>query len=159
MAEPARRLDDEEQPKQVYDQPGNKPDLRVLEGGGQTTEPKRDHLREADSETNPSREELSSAEESTNENSGKSPSPHEDSFPGGYWPGQKSAGRFSLKGRITGRRALFGGGILGLIISVVVFFFLSGPLEFVHLSQVLQKNFFHSEFTVQVRNKGLFRYA
>jgi len=160
MAEPARRLDDSEREHQVYDTgptaPSNpRPNLKALEGGGETAPPKSGHLREAGNEKKPSREEISEAEESASE-----PQPqHENQVGRGYQPGKPSKNRFSIRGRLTKRRAAFGGGILGIIISIIVFFFVSGPLEFVHLSQTLQKNFFHSEFTAQIRNKGLFRYA
>src|SRR5581483_4650211 len=57
----------------------------------------------------------------------------------------KQASRFSIRGRITKKRAIFGGGILGIIISIILFFFVSGPLEFIHISQLLQRFHFAAQ--------------
>src|SRR5437868_680201 len=84
MAEPARQLDNDEGSRPVYDESGTapsdpKPDLKVLEGGGETTEPKRDHLKAVEDEK-PSREQLSEAEEKTS-----APEPqHENQVGRGY---------------------------------------------------------------------------
>jgi uncharacterized protein YjbI with pentapeptide repeats len=58
------------------------------------------------------------------------------------------------------RKIIFGGGAATTIVGITIFLtFLSGPLEFIHLSQILQRNFAGSNFTATIRNKGLFRYA
>jgi hypothetical protein len=67
--------------------------------------------------------------------------------------------RFSLRGRLTKRRAIFGSGIIGTIIAIFGFTLLSGPLQFIHLSQILQRNFAGNDNTSSIRLKGLFRYA
>jgi hypothetical protein len=155
MAEPAHQLDD----SSVYDEPdGSAPSdprskLKALEGGGESTEPKRGHLREADSGGQVSREGLSSAEEKTEQ----SASEHENQVGRGYRQDTPQSGRSILRGRKT--RVLFGGSIIGIVVSIIISFFATGPLEFIHLAQVLEKNFFHTKTDIQIRNKGLFRYA
>lgn len=70
----------------------------------------------------------------------------------------------SLRGYITRRRAIFGGGLLGTIVGIIFFFTLSsGPLEFVHIAELLQQFHFASlqnneddRFTKAVR---LYRYS
>ena len=71
-------------------------------------------------------------------------------------------GRFSnLKGRINKKKAgiglgvagIGGGGIIGL------FGILQGPMQSIHLAQMLSRNNFISEDTSSIRVNGLFRYA
>jgi hypothetical protein len=57
------------------------------------------------------------------------------------------------------RKILLGGGVVSSGIALLIFLIGSGPLEFVHLSQVLQRNFFGTSNTIQIRNKGLLRFA
>ncbi len=141
MAEPARRLSDEEQSAgQPYDAPGMapsspKPDLKALEGGGEATEPKRGHLREAGAG------ESSGKDTSEVDKAGGAPdnSPSDSPTTHVYHQGQPLKSRFSIRGRITKKRAIFGSGILGIIVSVIIFFLVSGPLEFVHIAQLLER--------------------
>ena len=53
-----------------------------------------------------------------------------------------------------------GGGIAALLATVLIFAFTigQGPLQLVHLSQLLQKNFFGTEKSTNLRMKGLFRF-
>jgi hypothetical protein len=69
-------------------------------------------------------------------------------------------GRFSLKGRVTKKRGLFGGGILALLASAIIgSFLLSGPAEMVQLSHVLQHPFAKSDSDTHNRLGRLYRYA
>ncbi len=160
MAEPAHKLDDSADQEPVYDRPGAAPSnprarLRSLEGGGETSDPKRGHLKDVGKEGY-SAKELSGAEDSTNEVA------HEDTVGAGYKAGAKTKQRSGVGRFLWGsrRRKAVSGGVLALIVSAVIAIvsLLSGPLQFIHLSQTLQKNFFGTQHTVQIRNKGLFRY-
>jgi len=160
MAEPARQLDNEGEPDSVYDAPGTAPssptpNLKKLEGGGETTEPKTGHLSEAGGE-NPSRDELAKAENS-------SAAGQLGPLGKGYTGAGAVLDRFTLKG-FSRRRAMFGGGLIGTIIALVMFFtFASGPFQFIHIAQLLEQFHFaglqsqqDDRFTKEVR---LFRFA
>jgi hypothetical protein len=69
-------------------------------------------------------------------------------------------GRFSLNGRITKKRGLFGGGILALLASAIIgTSLLSGPAEMVQLSHILQNPFSKSDSDSHRRLGRLYRYA
>lgn len=149
MAEPARRLDDDDF-SQVYDQPGNTPSvpqLKSLEGGGETTEPKRGHLKPV-SEGSPSRDELSKAERA----------PHENQVGSGYKPGATPK---TFLSRFTGgrnRKFLYVGGAAALIAGVSIAIFLALlPLKILHIVNNLQSHFFAtSENAVQKETDVMF---
>jgi len=161
MAEPARRIDDD---SDVYDQrgmdPSNpKPDLKTLERGPEAPDSR--NARQSESSDNkPSREDLADAEEN--------PEPdkiiHENQIGQGYRP---SAVRRMTGNRLiriffgSTRRTVLTGGTTSLIIAGIIFLLsiVSGPLQFIHLSQILQRNFWGQEHTATIRAKGLFRYA
>src|SRR3989338_898285 len=87
--------------------------------------------------------------------------PAERSF---YKPTAESAdsGKFKLRNLFNTRRKklLGGGGIVGTIIALFFgFSIIQGPLQLVHLSQILGRNFFGNEQTTVTRSKGLFRFA
>ncbi|MDB5164959.1 MAG: hypothetical protein JWL89_585 [Candidatus Saccharibacteria bacterium] len=78
--------------------------------------------------------------------------------------GPAGAARAGLKGIIRSsakKKPLIGAGITGLIIvgAVAIFGVSSGPMQLVHLSQILQKNFSNSDDASENRMNGLFRYA
>lgn len=166
MEQPARRLDNDEQPGQVYDtrhgtDPSSpRPDLKAIEGGGQTTEPRRGHLREAGTDDRPSREDLSSAESSGGLANSDSKATGE---PGSrvnhvYNPGSPLRSRFSIRGRLSRRRAILGSGLLGTIIAFIFFFTItSGPAQFVQLAELLQHDLTKSQSDSQNRTTHLLR--
>ncbi len=84
----------------------------------------------------------------------------EESF---YRPGrdQPQTGRLSLRGRVTRRRAIFGGSITGTIIALILLLTgVSGPLTFVHIAQLMQRfHFSHQQNASNDRMGRLYRYA
>ncbi|MGH7156995.1 MAG: hypothetical protein ACREGG_02705 [Candidatus Saccharimonadales bacterium] len=74
-----------------------------------------------------------------------------------YHPGQPLRGRFSLRGRITKKRAILGGGIVGLIVSLFLLIILSGPAQIVQLAELLQHNFTKSQSDSENRTTHLLR--
>jgi hypothetical protein len=162
MEQPARQLDDDGQDerKGVYGDSGvepsdPRPKLRVLEGGGETSEPKEGHLSDVSSDE-PSREQLSNAEERVGPDDTEK-SLYKSSGAGLY----PSVGRFSLRGRLTRRRAIYGGGMLGAIISLLLFLTLSsGPLQFIHIAQKMQAaHFSHQQDAGDGRMGRIYRFA
>jgi hypothetical protein len=163
MAESDRHITPgEELPKEVYDVPSGTarsdptPKLKEQEEGNFGE----DSINGAKAEDDmPSRDELSEAEE----RSSAAYSEHEDQLGRGYrqtrTKGTKSSIRYALFG--TGRRRVMSGGIAGSTVAIVIFILTitSGPLQFIHLSQILQKNFWAQEKVSSIRTKGLFRYA
>jgi len=74
--------------------------------------------------------------------------------------GQPAGGRFSLRGRLTKKRGLLGGGILAVIVSSIISFFLiSGPAEMVQLSRILQHPFSKNDSDTHNRLGKLYRFA
>jgi hypothetical protein len=153
MAEPARRLDDEPDKRQVYDTSGTAPSdpiaqLKALEGGGETTEPKRGHLKSAD------RKDISqdlAGQES-------SPSAHDNPVGRGYKPSEKSLGSFfsrNLRGRKS-KWILGAGGVGGIgLISFFLFFLPTLRLES-YLSTINDRVFATASNAVQQRVEHLF---
>ncbi|HSW78725.1 MAG TPA: hypothetical protein VLF88_01755 [Candidatus Babeliales bacterium] len=158
MAEPARQLDNNPD-DQVYDTGGNtqsepKPDLRALEGGGETSEPKQGHLSSVSDQL--SKDELSDVEES----GGEDDFGEEESFYR-HTADDKKPGRFNIVGRARRRYAIFGGGMLGTIIALILFLTLSsGPLQFIHIAQqMMQFHFSHQQDAGDDRMGRIYRYA
>lgn len=145
MAEPARRLDDEENQGQVYDAPGTapsspRPDLKALEGGGEISDSNQAEAKESSS-GEPSHEQLYEAEENTSEPQQQ----HDNQVGSGYHPGKPQRSRFSIRGNITKKKAALGGGVIGAIVLIIMFFLASGPLEFIHIAQLLEQFHFKSQ--------------
>lgn len=68
--------------------------------------------------------------------------------------------RFGNLLRTRRRRVILGSSTIGgTIITLLILTVTSGPLQLIHLSQILQKNFAGNEQTANIRTKGLFRYA
>lgn len=75
-------------------------------------------------------------------------------------PEAASKSRFRNLFRTRRRKVIAGGGIAGTIIGLFFgFSVIQGPLQLVHLSQILGKNFSGNEQTSSIRFKGLWRYA
>ena len=53
MAEPARKFDDNPVPGNADSAPPGRPELKALEGGGETSQPKTGHLSEAEEGSSP----------------------------------------------------------------------------------------------------------
>jgi hypothetical protein len=156
MAEPASQLD-KNPDDQIYDTGGNtksepKPDLKVLEGGGETSEPKQGHLSSVGNQ--PSMDDLSDAEE----NGGEDDFGADESL---YRHADKKPGRFNIVGRAKRRYAIFGGGMLGTIIALVLFLTLSsGPFQFIHIAQqMMQFHFSHQQDAGDDRMGKIYRFA
>ncbi len=148
MAEPARQND-------IYDEPdataasNPKPNLKKLEGGGETTEPKLGHLTEVGDEK-PDRDQLSEAENKPAVN-------HPQTLGRGYTGPGISAGRFSLKGFNRKRVAVGGGlGFIGAII-IAMFFLLLPVLRLEsYLSTINERVFGFAANAVTQRTENLF---
>jgi len=78
---------------------------------------------------------------------------HENAFERGYTGKGASAaiGRFSLRGRLSRRRAAVGGGAIGalLVTGAILFTSVSGPLELVHFAQILTRFHFTNQSDAQ----------
>lgn len=83
---------------------------------------------------------------------------HENQVGSGYHRGQPPR-KLTVRGLLTKKNGLYGGGMIGLIIAIVVSMFAAGPLQLVHLSQVLQHPFSKSESDSSNRLGKMFRYA
>ena len=151
MAEPARK-----QP--VYDddfspEPVTRPNLKKLEGGGETTPRETGHLRAVDSKSESKAEsdndrsvssENLKAKEKTSGSGTTVSSQHENQIGGGF---SNESGPKSKIGKLFAsarnrKRAAVGGGIAGGIIGFLVFLFVSFiPLKIVHMVENLQNRF------------------
>jgi hypothetical protein len=150
MAEPARQLRDEESDS-TYDAPGNAPSdprahLRVVEGGGETTDPKRGHLRDASEP-----EDIKEKEESPDE---------PESF---YHPhGRHLTKNRSLRDRVAHldrrKKIIYGGsivaGILGTVIAFFIFFLTLGPLKIQLMVQSIQNRFYSTSENAMSKEQG-----
>lgn len=141
MAEPARIYDEDDE------QPVTRPDLKALEGGGESTAPKRGHLSsvkdEDEAKKSMSPEELEKAEESGTEGAADTePAEEEESF---YNPNDDAGGRFkrlkTTRGLFKKRRTLFiGGGIAMAFLGglFAIFSFLM-PFKLFHIIQTIEQ--------------------
>jgi hypothetical protein len=174
MAEPASRLPEE-------DRPVTRPDLRAQEGIGNNTAGGRSggatpgtgsRAGGASSGTGSSPGGASGTGGGLYNNDGDSPgrlkdaeeSPSDnanDQVGKGYTAGNSnSTGKGKARFRFTRRRAIVGVGITTIV--GIAFGFLSissGPLQLIHLSEILQRNFFNSNQDSSNRLSNLFRYA
>lgn len=165
----------------------SRPELRALEGGGESSAPQ-GRLSEVKpvydeptgtapstaipavspaasgaegSESEPEQDPSESSEDEQSEKEEKKDASDESSL---YKkPGEHSfdfGNRFSLRGRISRRRALFGGGMLGTIIAILMIIsFSAGPLEFVHVAQLMQRfHFSHQQDAGDDRMGRLYRF-
>ena len=158
MAEPAHRLDGEPDEKPIYDSPGTapsdpRPQLKVLEGGGESTEPKRGHLSPAGSE-NLGRSDIGVAEKQAGE-------PDSGSF---YKGNKKPAPQGFLRAAQTvfgprRNKILGGGAVAGAVITASIFIFLSLiPFKIMHIVNNLQDRFYAtSENALQKQTDIMFK--
>ena len=122
MAESARQLDDQQEDKPVYDKPGNapsdpRPELIALEGGGETTKPKKGHLKSDDEQ--PTGEEISRAEKAPGATSGSS----DESFYKPVQPQKSWRGKKGINTKNPYRRYIIFGGIGAGIIALIIALF------------------------------------
>ncbi|HET9722014.1 MAG TPA: hypothetical protein VFP32_03225, partial [Candidatus Saccharimonadales bacterium] len=126
----------------VYDEPsGTAPSdpragLRTMENGnGSDKATEAEGAASKDKEA-PSRDDLSGSEEK----GGAEPVQHENQVGRGWQPGEKQHTRFTLGGRLTRRRGIFGGGIVAIVVSILLLLTnLQGPFGFLHFAQLLEK--------------------
>jgi hypothetical protein len=161
MAESAHRLDDDQGSGPVYDEPTGTapssptPNLRALEGGGETTEPKRGHLREAGADQ-PSREELSSAE---NGATSVAEPQYEHQVGSGYTEGGRGRNKSRFLGRFSRRQKLIGGvggGLIGSSIIALMLLFLPALRLESYLATIDNRVFAAGSNAVQKRTEKLF---
>jgi hypothetical protein len=169
MAEPAYQLpeEDEDQPSVIPE--GSKavtrPNLQKLEGGGDTSEPKRGHLRSVpddaeaglfnnDADNDESAADSSGPSKASEANDGLY-SPHDrikDKFgerAKGFLWGSKRRKRVTILSTAFG--FLLGGGFYGSVL-------LSGPAQLLQLGHVLEVPFTSSDATSEIRTNNLFRW-
>lgn len=143
-----------EPPKPVYDEPTGvnpsspKPNLTAIKGGRQAQEPRAGQVAEAGAGI-PSRNDLSTAEAvagSVPAAGGSQEASDQNAVHHTYHKGAPWRGRFSLRGRLTRRRAIFGGGMIGTIVSLIFFLtFSSGPAQFVQIAKLMDQFHFASQ--------------
>jgi hypothetical protein len=104
----------------------------------------------------PSREDLSDAEQELD--GGSAGSFYRPQGQPGLYPG---VGRFSLRGYMNRRRAIYGGGMIGTLIALIMALtFSSGPLQFIHIAQLEQRfHFSHQQNASNDRMGRLYRFA
>lgn len=177
MADPARQHSDPEHiPGNQESEPASRPDWYHNEhpvGGGDTTPRTKDHLRPVDNAadgTADDPENLAEDEEGAGQTrdegtkTAEEPADlghHENLVGRGYHPkGSQTKKPVGVKNLILSRKGAGGGGIIAAIVALVFgFSIISGPLQLIHLSQILSKNFAGTENTSSIRFQGLFRYA
>lgn len=135
------------------------PDEKDNQPAGNPTDPRSNDVAagdESDARAEPSSEDLADAEENPDQ-----PVRHENQVGRGYRKGQPQTSRLSLRGRITRRRAIFGGSLTGTIIALFLLLTgVSGPLTFVHIAQLMQRfHFSHQQNASDERMGRLYRYA
>ncbi len=171
-AEPLRKVenpyDNDNSSEQV-----TRPNLRSLEGGGETTEPRRGHLKAVgDDASSASPDELKDSE-----TSGEGPAASKaDQTEGSQLAGSDQLGRgFNptdkkpRKNRLLKwlvnlqtRQKVIGGGVIGIIIAAIVFLstIITGPLQFIHIAQLLQRfHFLSQQDTGNSRILKLYKWA
>lgn len=109
----------------------------------------------------PSADELRDKEQSPADSKPDSSDQYDNQVGRGYRRGRPQTSRLSLRGRITRRRAIFGGSITGTIIALILLLTgVSGPLTFVHIAQLMQRfHFSHQQNASNDRMGRLYRYA
>ncbi|MEX1059297.1 MAG: hypothetical protein WEC17_02610, partial [Candidatus Saccharimonadales bacterium] len=150
-AEPARKIDTVYDPEN--DQPGTRPDLKALEGGGETTPPQRDWYNANNPKSPADPEDLNEAEK----NGGDLPK-HENTVGDGYKPGGHEP---PLRSRIfRGRKrkaAIFGGMAAAIIAAIIAAFLFLIPLKILHIVNNLQARFYATaENAVEKETEKLF---
>lgn len=172
MAEPAR------QQGPVYDndqsgQPVTKPDLKALEGGGETSQPRRGHLSSVPDSSGPGgglynpggdtgggdSEDKAASPAKLRDNE-ESAGDDDDRVGSGYTPDRsKPGGKVRSKFRMTRRKALFSVGASSLFAMVFGFLSISsGPLQLIHLDEILKKEFSGTNDISSIRLNSLYRY-
>ncbi len=144
MAEPARQLGDDSE--SVYDEPTGTapsnptPNLKVLEGGGETTEPKRGHLRSLGD--HPSRDKLSKTEAQAGQ-SGDSVNhvykPDNVHKLSNIQPSVRGVVKFARTNR---GKIIIGGAAASIVTLLIIGFFALLPFKILHIVNNLQSKFF-----------------
>jgi len=146
MAEPARRIYDQDQPEKNI-----RPDLRAVEGNsGQTPE----NLREAEEDANSEGKGVEPTKEGTEDLGSNEQAAAEDS--GSFYKksGKSKAG---LRGRLTTRRNVIMGSAAAIVIALVIGFMFILPLKIMHIVTNLQSHFFSTaESAVEKETDHLF---
>lgn len=149
MAEPAR--------KEIYDkddkEPVTRPKLGVISGGGESTEPKRGHLKSVGDEPETLAKKESGIDEGSSTQSEEAKkeksSLDQKSEPKTPWKTSLESKKSFVKlfGTIPRRNAIIGGGVVGGLLGTTMAFYtlLSGPLQFIHMAQLLQQFHFSDQ--------------
>jgi hypothetical protein len=145
MAEPARQLSDDDIPGNTDSTPPGRAELEVLEGGGESSEP--NHSWYKSDKKHVDKDELSDREEPKNDNGQSEEVHHENQIGPGYKKSENT--RKNVSWLIRHRRSVFGGGAVGSLIAVIIFFISSGPLQFIHLAHLLEQFHFSTQQTQQ----------
>jgi surface antigen/endonuclease/exonuclease/phosphatase family metal-dependent hydrolase len=134
MAEPALQLPEDDHPEI---QPDIRPDLRALEGGGESTPPKTGHLA-AVKDGADTKEALASSEAAA---AGRHRADKDERA------NLLQRTKRTLWGTKARRRSTVGGGITALIISLIGggSLWFSGPFELIHIAQFMQKAHFSQQ--------------
>jgi hypothetical protein len=150
MAEPARQINDNV-PGNADSPPPQRAQLKVLEGGGETSEPERSWYKGDKKEVGKddlndleARDQNGSQERGAIQNNATQ---HENQLGGGYkkTPDPKSSNLRNVSWLFRHKRAVFGGGAISSAIAILIFFISSGPLQFIHLSQLLEQWHFSTQ--------------
>src|SRR3989344_3389226 len=146
MAEPARRIYDQDQPEKNI-----RPDLRAVEGtGGKAPE----NLREAEEDAGSKGKDAEPTKEGAEDLGSKEQTAAEDS--GSFYKksGKSKAG---LRGRLTTRRNVIMGSAAAVVIALIIGFMFILPLKIMHIVTNLQSHFFSTaENAVEKQTDRLF---
>ncbi|HET9850417.1 MAG TPA: hypothetical protein VFP35_02220 [Candidatus Saccharimonadales bacterium] len=137
MAEPARQFDEEQTPGNADSSPPGRPELRALEGGGETSPPERSWYT-GDGSDQTDKEKLSGSENSPAE------SKYKDQVGSGY---KNTQPKKTIRSRLASRkrRIIFAGisALIALGISIAGFFFLL-PYKLNFIMNDLEKHYYSS---------------
>lgn len=149
MAEPAHKFDQTQQPGNIDSAPPGGPDLKVLEGGGESSPPTGNLSSVPDSpESLGEREQAAGQQSSTSgtKNETDQLGQHENQLGSGYLGSKNKTSRIRFSRR---KKYAAGGGIIGLIVTIISFFILQGPFQFIHIAQLLQRFHFANQQSTQ----------
>lgn len=161
MAEPARNLYDDEKPEDEY-----APNFGVIEGGGETTDREKGHLRSVGGKEDLAAQEDAAAGEKTKAGKGqeelsalKDTVDEDDDDDNSLFNDEgKTKGRF--RGWSTRKKAVAGAlGVGGIGAFFLTFMLGSVPLQIIQMSQILQSNETNNQETSDARIGALYRFA
>lgn len=151
----------------TYDRPGNQPDQEKNDSKNPNSSFLRNPFRKNKEKDSPDRSELANQEKSGGQNTaGKAGGNTPDNERSFYNPSSKASGSSpttKLLGKLLGTRKnkILGlGGATGIIILMIFgFTFIQGPLQLIHLSQILSKGFSNHQNASESRMRGIYKWA